>query len=670
MKQNKVKKILVLIFILTLVLSSTVTAFATSEISFITNGAAKKYAAGSVLRVLGKVVDNNLAISKSNVEIDIKDQDGKVVYYGNVTTDSNGYFKTTFTVPSGVSGNMNITMKAAGNSINVTDYAVLAAKEDLVMQGSVPEVGLTESENKTISTSTSQIGLVFSGNVNYFNNKDSYKNGLPASLGTNDWNRDCITLYEKGTDGKYVEVSSHINLVGSDSQGDAIVSGITYFPGVADADKKQERKDVLYLAPDNGLKENTFYKIIVDRDLCQNSSARMISDKTVYFKTSANSTGGIGGSTSGSGGATTVEKNTVIASTPSFKGSTATVTATDTQVNDAIARFNKNEKNVITFQVSDTDLKKASGEISALELKISETQKDKMKQAQSNVAYETPMGSITLPLEVISQANGEMQLAITKVEGDTYKVTLSDGKGNVSNLNGRVKLKFEVTDSTNNLLSHNGVIMKNAFVKDNKAYGITQSFSTFKLEKKLVTFTDIQNHWAKSNIEFLASREIVNGVKEDVFAPNSNITRAEFVKMLVNSLDGLNITSSKTQSFGDVKDGAWYASYINWAAEKGIVSGMGNGTFGANEAISRQDMAVIIGRFAKEMEINLNAQTNKVTFADDAKISGYAKDSVYTMQQAGIINGVGGNNFNAQGKATRAEVAKMINLVIEKLVTQ
>lgn len=668
MKQNKVKKILVLIFILTLVLSSTVTAFATSEISFITNGAAKKYAAGSVLRVLGKVVDNNLAISKTNVEIDIKAAGDKVVYYGNVTTDSNGYFKTTFTVPSGVRGNMNITMKAAGNSINVTDYAVLAAKEDLVMQGSVPEVGLTESESKTISTSTSQIGLVFSGNVNYFNNKDSYKNGLPESLGTNDWNRDCMTLYEKAVNGKYVEISSHVNLVSSDSQGDAIVSGITYFSGVADADKKQERKDVLYIAPDNALKENTSYKIVVDKDLCQNSSARMVSDKTVYFKTSGSSTNGSGGGTTS--GTTTAEKNTVIASAPTFKGSTATVTATDTQVNDAITRLNKNEKNVITFQVSDTDLKKATGEISALELKISEAQRDKMKQAQSNVAYETPIGSVTLPLEVISQANGDIQLAITKVEGDTYKVTLSDSKGNVSNLNGRVKLKFEVTDHTNNLLSHNGVIMKNAFVKDNKAYGITQSFSTFKLEKKLVTFTDIQNHWAKSNIEFLASREIVNGVRQDVFAPNSNITRAEFVKMLVNSLDGLNITSSKTESFTDVKDGEWYASYINWAAEKGIVSGMGNGTFGSNEAISRQDMAVIIGRFAKEMAINLNAETNKVTFADDAKISGYAKDSVYTMQQAGIINGIGGNNFNAQGKATRAEVAKMINLVIEKLVTQ
>ncbi|WP_027400400.1 S-layer homology domain-containing protein [Anaerovorax odorimutans] len=665
MNKFKLKKVLALIFVLAFMISSTITAFAAAEISFVTNGAAKKYAAGSVLRILGKVEDNDLAISKTNVEINIT-ADGKVVYYGNITTDSNGYFKTTFTVPSGVSGNMNISMNAAGNNIDVSDYAVLDVTETLVLAGSVPEVGLTEADNKIISASTSKIGLAFSGNVNYFNNKNSSENGLPESLGTNDWNKDCITLYEKESNGDYKKIPSSIDLVSSSIKGNALVSGITYFSGVAKEDQKSERKDVIFISAENGFKANTSYKIAVDKDLCQNSSARMASDETVYFTTGSASNGGNGSSGSGTGD--NQEKNTVIVSKPTFKGTTATIAPTDTQINDAVKSLNKDDKNIITFKVSESDISKNSGDINVLELKISEAQRDKIKD--SKLAYDTPIGTVTLPTQVISQVRGDIDLTITKVEEDTYKVTLTDEKGNISNLNGRVKLKFQVNDKTKNLLSHNGVIMKNAMVENGEAFGITSSFSTFKLENKSVTFSDISKHWAKSNIEFLAARNIVNGVSEDEFAPNNNITRAEFVKMLINSLDELDIKAgSATNSFKDVKEGKWYTDYINWAAEKGIVSGMGNDTFGTDRAISRQDMAVIIERFANEMNIDLSANINKVTFADDTEISGYAKESVYKMQQAGIINGVGGNNFNAKDSATRAEVAKIINMLIEDLVT-
>ncbi|MEG2200268.1 MAG: S-layer homology domain-containing protein, partial [Anaerovorax sp.] len=120
--------------------------------------------------------------------------------------------------------------------------------------------------------------------------------------------------------------------------------------------------------------------------------------------------------------------------------------------------------------------------------------------------------------------------------------------------------------------------------------------------------------------------------------------------------------------FDDVKVGQWYTDYINWAASKKIITGTGNGKFGTENPISRQDMAVIMERFAKEMKISLYAKANKVTFADDSKIAPYAKDAVYTMQQAGIINGTGGNNFNPTGNATRGETAKMITMVIEAML--
>lgn len=181
----------------------------------------------------------------------------------------------------------------------------------------------------------------------------------------------------------------------------------------------------------------------------------------------------------------------------------------------------------------------------------------------------------------------------------------------------------------------------------------------------IVTFSDINNNWAKESIEYLAGKGIINGVAPNKFEPGSNITRGQFIKILVGSLNGVDITKAKAAAFTDVKTGQWYTDSINWAAENGIVKGYDNGEFGLNDSITREQMAVMINNFANKMAYTLNNKNEAAVFNDNAKISAYAKDAVAAMQKAGIINGKPGNVFDPQGLSTRAEAAKMMAEMIK-----
>lgn len=173
-------------------------------------------------------------------------------------------------------------------------------------------------------------------------------------------------------------------------------------------------------------------------------------------------------------------------------------------------------------------------------------------------------------------------------------------------------------------------------------------------------FNDLDGvSWAEKAILALADMGIVNGKADGMFAPWDNVTREEFTKMIVSAL---NIKSEASDcSFTDVKSGEWYERYIGIACGAGIVKGYSNTLFGVGENITREDMAVMICRGAKTAGISVAMNDNILTeFADNDDISGYAKDSVYVLRNAGIINGKDGNMFAPKDFATRAEAAKMV----------
>lgn len=195
---------------------------------------------------------------------------------------------------------------------------------------------------------------------------------------------------------------------------------------------------------------------------------------------------------------------------------------------------------------------------------------------------------------------------------------------------------------------------------DDKAKAIvfdTHHFSLYAAAYSGVTFRDIEKlDWARTSIEALAAREIVKGTDGTSFKPDASVTRAEFVKMLMLTLN-LKV-EHKTSSFTDAKADAWYADYIGSAQALGIIQGKPDGSFGVHDPISRQDISVMTYRAAQIAGTPF--ESGEVTFTDADLISAYAKESVGAMQKVEILTGFTNGSFAPHAQATRAQAAVMI----------
>jgi hypothetical protein len=198
----------------------------------------------------------------------------------------------------------------------------------------------------------------------------------------------------------------------------------------------------------------------------------------------------------------------------------------------------------------------------------------------------------------------------------------------------------------------------------------TDHFSTYGIGYKQTNtaFTDIAAHWAKEDIEFVVSRGLFSGTSNTTFSPNTAMTRGMFVTAL-GRLANADVSGYTKSSFSDVKDDAYYMGYIEWASKNGIVNGVGGGKFAPDQSITREQMAVIMSNYAKTIGYTLPKVHVENIFADNGKISTYAKEAVKQMQMAGVISGKNGNLFDPQGTATRAEVSAVLRRFVELAIS-
>ena len=182
-------------------------------------------------------------------------------------------------------------------------------------------------------------------------------------------------------------------------------------------------------------------------------------------------------------------------------------------------------------------------------------------------------------------------------------------------------------------------------------------------------FADTAKHWAKDNIEFVASRNLISGTSATTFAPNTAITRADFL-MALGRLSGADVSGYTTSSFADVKTSEPAMPYIEWAVKNKIVQGIGDGKFGPALSITRQDMTVMMQNYAKATGYKLPDSVETVTFQDNAKIAAYSKAAVKAIQQAGVMQGKGSNIFDPQGNATRAEASTILRRFVELVIDE
>ena len=180
------------------------------------------------------------------------------------------------------------------------------------------------------------------------------------------------------------------------------------------------------------------------------------------------------------------------------------------------------------------------------------------------------------------------------------------------------------------------------------------------------TFTDVPaGHWGSEYIDYVSARGIMSGIGNNSFEPERAVTRAEFVTILF-MLSGNELPGGMTR-FIDVPATEWYAPYVAWALENGIVFGTSESAFSPEAKITRQDMSVILKRFIDFKGVTLGTVNQAGAFTDDKQISGYAKDAVYYMQQAGVISGIGNGKFAPADSASRAQAAVMIAKILMSL---
>lgn len=181
-------------------------------------------------------------------------------------------------------------------------------------------------------------------------------------------------------------------------------------------------------------------------------------------------------------------------------------------------------------------------------------------------------------------------------------------------------------------------------------------------------FKDVDTgKWYHVSIDYVLTHSIMNGVSGTSFAPNSNLTRGMLVQILFN-LEGK--PQSASASFSDVKADAWYAKAIGWAATNKVVTGYADGTFRPNAAVTREQAAAILYRYAqsKGIDVSVGEDTNILSYADALQASEYAIPALQWAVGTGVLNGKSGNLLAPTGTATRAEIAAIMQRWCEKIV--
>jgi len=194
--------------------------------------------------------------------------------------------------------------------------------------------------------------------------------------------------------------------------------------------------------------------------------------------------------------------------------------------------------------------------------------------------------------------------------------------------------------------------------------------AVFSSAEEAVSFSDVsETDWFYGAVGFVADYGLFAGVGDNQFAPQVNMSRAMFVQVLYNLTQKMGMQSasqSYSYTFKDVESGVWYTDAVAWGAGTGLVAGYDADTFGTNDNITREQMAVMMIKFVDYAGLTLNTDGN-TSFNDSANISSWAADAVNRTTAAGIMNGSYGA-FNPLGNATRAEVAAVFKNMVEQYI--
>ncbi|MGO4548163.1 S-layer homology domain-containing protein [Paenibacillus sp. 2TAB23] len=181
------------------------------------------------------------------------------------------------------------------------------------------------------------------------------------------------------------------------------------------------------------------------------------------------------------------------------------------------------------------------------------------------------------------------------------------------------------------------------------------------------SFDDLNGHWAKEDVELLASKLIVQGVSDTKFSPGGTVKRAEFLTLLVRALGIRTDADPAAMSFVDVPSSAWYAPEIAAGVKAGLAKGLDADHFDPNGTVTREQMAVMLDNalaLAEGRNSESAAVSGSVDFADANRISPWARAAIERIAEEGIVQGTADGRFQPRANATRAEAAAMLKRLL------
>ena len=272
-----------------------------------------------------------------------------------------------------------------------------------------------------------------------------------------------------------------------------------------------------------------------------------------------------------------------------------------------------------------------------------------------------------------------------RIAGEVFELSVTavvDGKlSYVRNFDGKIQVSLPVPANAKALAAQ-GKLTVCRYNEETKAWEDmsgtydaatgTISFETDRFSKyavmevitKTATFNDIAGHWAQADIEFMASEGLANGIGNGQFAPDANITRAQFAAFLVRVL-GVPETTG-TLSFSDVSTGAWYYNSLATAYKVGLIKGVSADEITPNDNITREQMAVMIVR-AMEYKGKAIPSASDLAFADKSAVAGWATTGVSQCAQLGLVGGFPDGTFAPQANATRAQAIVILHRIYNQI---
>ena len=347
----------------------------------------------------------------------------------------------------------------------------------------------------------------------------------------------------------------------------------------------------------------------------------------------------------------------------STQGGTATTTINTAMGNEIVKQAVANNSETVVIAP------KVTGRVTKTEVSIPASTVGQIgSQTNASLTVSTPVADVTIPnggLGSLSSAGGTVTVTAEQT-GNTVELTVTAGGRAVQSVPGGVTLTVPMGNTTPGtvavLVHENGtreVVRKS--VADNGAVTIPLDGSA-----KLVIvdnsgyFADVPaTSWAADAVAFASAHELFNGTAPGRFSPDQPMSRG-MLAVVLHNLES-NPAQALTGAFADVDNRQWYAGGVSWAAAQGIIGGYGNGTFGPNDNITREQLAVMLWRYAGSPA----ATERELHFADAYKASDWAAEALRWAVEKGVLNGKGGGILDPGGEATRAETAQMLKNFLE-----